>query len=228
LQHYHRAMDICRQVYGDFSLLTSRLYINIGIVYEDNSDYVCAFDYFTKWARVCETVLGPEHPKTRRAKGVLKEPRYSLVAERLKQLDDQQRESNNTEENVLTVAGINSEVDRLAAREVRVFSFDRNRNDEFVEHNESEGEALQVSEDLQQAINDLLQRALSELEMREQQADSLLGRVEQEIEQTGRLRVSLNLLDAREVDANILSENLLNLSLNNVEEDDPETDDDDS
>ncbi len=65
-------MDLCLQVYGEQSLLTSRLYINIGIVYEDNKEYVRAYEYFKKWAAVSDAVLGPDHPKTLRAKGVLK------------------------------------------------------------------------------------------------------------------------------------------------------------
>ena len=52
LQYYNDAMEICKQVYGEFSLLTSRLFINIGIVYEDQNDYVKAFEYFKKWAQV--------------------------------------------------------------------------------------------------------------------------------------------------------------------------------
>ena len=86
-QYYNEAMDICLQVYGEKSLLTSRLYINIGIVWEDNKDYVKAYDYFCKWCSVSEHVLGPTHPKTLRAKGVLKEPRYRLVALRISQQD---------------------------------------------------------------------------------------------------------------------------------------------
>ena len=54
-------MEICRQVYGEDSLLSSRLYINIGIVYEDNNDYVKAYEFFRKWATVSEIVLGPDH-----------------------------------------------------------------------------------------------------------------------------------------------------------------------
>ena len=65
-------MEMCLQVYGEQSLLTSRLYINIGIVYEDNKNFVKAYDFFKKWATVSQSVLGPEHPKTLRALGVLK------------------------------------------------------------------------------------------------------------------------------------------------------------
>ncbi|ELT92606.1 hypothetical protein CAPTEDRAFT_221726 [Capitella teleta] len=219
LEHYNKAMDICRQVYGDHSLLTSRLYINIGIVYEDNQNFVLAFDYFKKWARVSEMVLGPEHPKTLRAKGVLKEPRYSLVSQRLRQREEQQEEAGNDGGNrVVSIDAINEEVERLASREVSMVTYGNNE-DEFNERNEAEGEALQVSEDLQQAINDLLQRALGELEIREHQADDLLGRVEEQIQQAGNLRVTLNVMNNEEnIDSNILSENLINLALNNSNE----------
>lgn len=36
LQLYNQAMELCMQMYGELHILTSRLYINIGIVYEDN------------------------------------------------------------------------------------------------------------------------------------------------------------------------------------------------
>lgn len=68
------------QMYGEYHILTSRLYINMGIVYEDNNDYKKAYEFFKKWARVSEEILGPDHPKTLRAKGVLRESRYRRIA----------------------------------------------------------------------------------------------------------------------------------------------------
>ena len=79
-QLYNQAKDLCMQMYGEYHILTSRLYINIGIVYEDNNQYKKAYEYFKKWARVSEEILGPDHPKTQRAKGVLKETRYRRIA----------------------------------------------------------------------------------------------------------------------------------------------------
>ena len=35
-QLYNQAMELCLQMFGELHILTSRLYINIGIVYEDN------------------------------------------------------------------------------------------------------------------------------------------------------------------------------------------------
>ncbi|KAL5022718.1 hypothetical protein ScPMuIL_001873 [Solemya velum] len=80
LKLYNKAMDLCMQMYGEYHILTSRLYINMGIVYEDNNDYKKAYEFFKKWARVSEEILGPDHPKTLRAKGVLRESRYRRIA----------------------------------------------------------------------------------------------------------------------------------------------------
>lgn len=87
LKLYNQAMDLCMQMYGEYHILTSRLYINIGIVYEDNKEYRKAYEYFKKWARVSEEILGPDHPKTRRAKGVLQETRYRRIAQELDEWD---------------------------------------------------------------------------------------------------------------------------------------------
>ncbi|XP_036368972.1 nephrocystin-3 [Octopus sinensis] len=87
LKLYNQAMDLCMQMYGEYHILTSRLYINIGIVYEDNKEYRKAYEYFKKWARVSEEILGPDHPKTRRAKGVLQETRYRRIAQELGEWD---------------------------------------------------------------------------------------------------------------------------------------------
>ncbi|GAB1609949.1 repeat-containing DDB_G0287407-like [Argonauta hians] len=87
LKLYNQAMDLCMQMYGEYHILTSRLYINIGIVYEDNKEYRKAYEYFKKWARVSEEILGPDHPKTRRAKGVLQETRYRRLAQELGEWD---------------------------------------------------------------------------------------------------------------------------------------------
>ena len=116
-------MEICCQVYGEDSLLSSRLYINIGIVYEDNNDYVKAYEFFRKWAEVSEAVLGPDHPKTIRAKGVLREPRYRLVAQRLKQHAERSRGDENSgggpdsEDGELDEGTINQEVENMDEEE---------------------------------------------------------------------------------------------------------------
>lgn len=87
------------QMYGEYHILTSRLYINIGIVYEDNNDYKKAYEYFKKWARVSEEILGPDHPKTQRAKGVLRESRYQRIARTLGENDDDHDEDRDEDTN---------------------------------------------------------------------------------------------------------------------------------
>jgi hypothetical protein len=86
------------QMYGEYHILTSRLYINIGIVYEDNNNYKKAYEYFKKWARVSEEILGPEHPKTLRAKGVLRETRYRSIAREMGEWHEDDADDNNEEE----------------------------------------------------------------------------------------------------------------------------------
>lgn len=87
-------MDICIQMYGEYHILTSRLYINIGIVYEDNNNFKKAYEYFKKWARVSEEILGPEHPKTLRAKGVLRETRYRSIAREMGEWNEDDTDDN--------------------------------------------------------------------------------------------------------------------------------------
>ncbi|XP_033737542.1 LOW QUALITY PROTEIN: nephrocystin-3-like [Pecten maximus] len=99
LKLYNEAMDLCMQMYGEYHILTSRLYINIGIVYEDNNDFKKAYEYFKKWARVSEEILGPDHPKTQRAKGVLRESRYQRIARTLGENDDDHDEDRDEDTN---------------------------------------------------------------------------------------------------------------------------------
>ena len=44
---------MCLQAYGEYSVLTSRIYLNIGIMYEDKRNYNKAYDYFIRWQDVC-------------------------------------------------------------------------------------------------------------------------------------------------------------------------------
>ncbi|XP_045158536.2 TPR repeat-containing protein DDB_G0287407-like isoform X2 [Mercenaria mercenaria] len=98
LKLYNQAMDLCMQMYGEYHILTSRLYINIGIVYEDNNNYKKAYEYFKKWARVSEEILGPEHPKTLRAKGVLRETRYRSIAREMGEWNEEDMDDNNDDD----------------------------------------------------------------------------------------------------------------------------------
>ncbi|ESO94433.1 hypothetical protein LOTGIDRAFT_232289 [Lottia gigantea] len=97
LKWYNEAMDLCMQMYGEYHILTSRLYINIGIVYEDNDNYNKAYEYFKKWARVSEEILGPDHPKTQRAKGVLRETRYKRIAQQQGEWEEEESSSDSEE-----------------------------------------------------------------------------------------------------------------------------------
>ncbi|GFO48089.1 telomerase protein component 1 [Plakobranchus ocellatus] len=98
LKLYNQAMELCMQMYGELHILTSRLYINIGIVYEDNKDFKKSYQYFKKWARLSEEIMGPDHPKTLRAKGVLRESRYRRIAMELGEWVEDEDERQETEE----------------------------------------------------------------------------------------------------------------------------------
>ena len=51
-----KAKDLCMKAYGEKHLLACRLYLNIGILYEDNRDFEVAYDHFVKWNEVCLAV----------------------------------------------------------------------------------------------------------------------------------------------------------------------------
>jgi len=151
-QYYNEAMELCHQVYGEESLLSSRLYINIGIVYEDNNDYVKAFEYFRKWAETSEAVLGSDHPKTIRAKGVLREPRYRLVALRLKQLCEPNNPDNHVDSDSIDEARINQEVGDLDEEEDGYQNRSEDRQDDDDENIEQRENVDEFS-NIQQLIN---------------------------------------------------------------------------
>lgn len=44
------------KAYGEKHLLACRLYLNIGILYEDNRNFEMAYDHFVKWNEVCLVV----------------------------------------------------------------------------------------------------------------------------------------------------------------------------
>lgn len=77
----NRSFELCLKTYGEKHMLMLRLYLNIGILYEDNRDYQKAYDYFVKWHETCLEVLGPSHPKTVRARDTLNEPAYVRIRE---------------------------------------------------------------------------------------------------------------------------------------------------
>ncbi|KAL4235832.1 hypothetical protein ACF0H5_004222 [Mactra antiquata] len=98
LKFYNQAMEVVMQMYGEYHILTSRLYINIGIVYEDINNYNKAYEFFKKWARVSEEILGPDHPKTLRAKGVLRETRYRTIAREMGELIEDDNDDNDDDD----------------------------------------------------------------------------------------------------------------------------------
>jgi tetratricopeptide (TPR) repeat protein len=83
LEYLQKGLSLCLRVCGRYHMLSARFHINIGIYYEDTGDYVRAYEYFKDWAEICTEVYGPSHPKTKRAKGTLLEPRYLNIANQL-------------------------------------------------------------------------------------------------------------------------------------------------
>ena len=143
-------------MYGEYSILTSRIYINVGIVHEDNHDFIKAYDYFLKWAHVNESVLGPEHPKTLRARCVLKEPRYHYIASRLKDLDDRIVDDLD-QNNVINEETINFEAQRLdSCTDVNSYGSGVLENDELQDEVEPDlVDVMRTAETMRSESNDL-------------------------------------------------------------------------
>ncbi|XP_033637129.1 telomerase protein component 1-like [Asterias rubens] len=78
-KYYMDALELCVQAYGEFSVLTSRLLLNIGIMFEDMRNYQEAFNYYIRWQDVCEQVFGYHHPRTQRCRNCLEEPIYRRI-----------------------------------------------------------------------------------------------------------------------------------------------------
>jgi hypothetical protein len=74
-------MVMSKEVYGEYSVLTGRLYINTGIYWEEIGNYNKAFEFFSNNYRVMRDVFGEEHIKTTRAKHILQEPMYVRLAQ---------------------------------------------------------------------------------------------------------------------------------------------------
>jgi nephrocystin-3 len=47
------AQELCAKTYGEKHMLMLRLFLNIGILYEDNRNFETAYDYFIKWHDTC-------------------------------------------------------------------------------------------------------------------------------------------------------------------------------
>ena len=53
----NKSFELCLKTYGEKHMLMLRLYLNIGILYEDNRDFQKAYDYFVKWHETCQEVM---------------------------------------------------------------------------------------------------------------------------------------------------------------------------
>lgn len=81
-----KARELCLKAYGENHLLYVRLCLNIGILYEDDRQFQQAYDYFVMWDKACMEVLGPNHPKSIRAKDTLKEDTYVAIRQQRERL----------------------------------------------------------------------------------------------------------------------------------------------
>ena len=147
-------------------------------MYEDRGDYVKAYEYFRDWARVSESVLGSDHPKTLRAKGVLREPRYQLVAQRLKERQETQEENQeqqpanndqiNEEADDVTPASLQNLIEEYANEDdpeqiSNVLNDNHNHEQGNNEHYLCHGQnLLAAAEALSQALSEILERATGE------------------------------------------------------------------
>ena len=68
------------RVTGRLHITIDRLYLNLGIAYEEQGDFNTAYECFFKWYDVCRDLFGEEHSKTRRPITTLNEPVYQRIA----------------------------------------------------------------------------------------------------------------------------------------------------
>lgn len=68
------------RVTGRLHISVDRLYLNLGIAYEESGDRNKAYDYFYKWFEVCKDLYGDHHVKTRRPISTLNEQAYKTIA----------------------------------------------------------------------------------------------------------------------------------------------------
>ncbi len=73
-------MDILLPITGESHNSIRRIYLNMGISYEDRREYYKAFDLFTKWFQISKDINGMAHPKTKRCIETLREYNYTLIA----------------------------------------------------------------------------------------------------------------------------------------------------
>ena len=62
---------------GEIHHSMTRVYLNIGVYYEDRRNYSEAFNYFYKWYQLIVELYGKEHSRSIRAIETLREPLYA-------------------------------------------------------------------------------------------------------------------------------------------------------
>jgi tetratricopeptide (TPR) repeat protein len=83
IKTYLEAEEILLRVTGLLHISVDRLYLNLGIAYEETGDLHAAYRSFYKWFEVCKDLYGLGHTKTRRPISTLNEFNYKRIAEEL-------------------------------------------------------------------------------------------------------------------------------------------------
>ena len=79
-QAYTEAEEVILRVTGRLHPIVDRLYLNMGIYFEEVGNANKAYDYFYMWYDVCTDLYGPTHPKTKRCISTLNEGQYKRIA----------------------------------------------------------------------------------------------------------------------------------------------------
>nr|XP_054748224.1 TPR repeat-containing protein DDB_G0287407-like isoform X1 [Lytechinus pictus] len=88
LEIFKKAEELCLEAYGEMSVLSSRLFTNMGILLEEMGLKDEAYDYFVRSREIKVAVFGAEHPQTQRLDRVLAEDDYAAIARRRKTIDE--------------------------------------------------------------------------------------------------------------------------------------------
>ena len=79
-QAYRDAEATAIRVSGQYNTIMDRLYLNMGIYFEELGDYYEAYNHFWKWYDVCVEMYGVLHPRVHRSITTLREPMYRRIA----------------------------------------------------------------------------------------------------------------------------------------------------
>ncbi len=74
-------MDKALPIAGEISHAVNRLHGNMAIAYEDINNYDKAFELFRSTYDISLELFGADHPKTKQKVSVLRENRYSRMAQ---------------------------------------------------------------------------------------------------------------------------------------------------